>query len=149
MNLLIVKVVVKDRRERAKQKLEEARLAELKLSLIEESLTDPQRAPVTADDFDRMVMSSPNSSILWLQYMAFHLENAEIEKARCVAQRALKTIIFREEQEKFNVWIAWLNLEHMYGTTEGYEQLFEVGHYSIELIFIIFSSFSSFVFIFI
>lgn len=119
------KVVVKDRRERAKQKLEEARLAELKLSLIEESLTDPQRAPVTADDFDRMVMSSPNSSILWLQYMAFHLENAEIEKARCVAQRALKTIIFREEQEKFNVWIAWLNLEHMYGTTEGYEQLFE------------------------
>ena len=33
---------------------------------------------------------------------------------------------FREEQEKFNVWIAWLNLEHMYGTTEGYEATLQV-----------------------
>ena len=120
------KVMVKDRHERARQKLEEARREEAKLSQIESSLNDPDRVPVTADDFDRMVLASPNSSILWLQYMAFHLENAEIEKARTVAQRALKVISFREEQEKFNVWIAWLNLEHMYGTTEGYEETFQV-----------------------
>ncbi|XP_057371391.1 protein RRP5 homolog [Daphnia carinata] len=115
------KAVIKDRRERAREKLEQAKQDEAKLSKIEEELNNPDRAPVTTDDFDRMVLSSPNSSILWLQYMAFHLENAEIEKARTVAQRALKIMSFREEQEKFNVWIAWLNLEHMYGTTEGYE----------------------------
>lgn len=120
------KAVVKDRRERARQKLEEARLEEAKLSQIEESLNDPDRTPVSADDFDRLVLASPNSSILWLQYMAFHLENAEFEKARTVAQRALKVISFREEQEKFNVWIAWLNLEHMYGTTESYDEAFQV-----------------------
>lgn len=120
------KAVVKDRRERAREKLEEAKKEEAKLSQIEEELNNPERAPVTTDDFDRMVLSSPNSSILWVQYMAFHLENAEIEKARTVAQRALKIMSFREEQEKFNVWIAWLNLEHMYGTTEGYESTFQV-----------------------
>uniref|UniRef100_A0A0P6D669 Programmed cell death protein pre-rrna processing protein rrp5 n=1 Tax=Daphnia magna TaxID=35525 RepID=A0A0P6D669_9CRUS len=119
------KAVVKDRRERAREKLEEAKKEEAKLSQIEEELNNPERAPVTTDDFDRMVLSSPNSSILWVQYMAFHLENAEIEKARTVAQRALKIMSFREEQEKFNVWIAWLNLEHMYGTTEGYESTFQ------------------------
>lgn len=120
------KTTVKDRRERAKQKLEEAKKEEARLSKIEEELNDPNRAPTSADDFDRMVLSSPNSSILWLQYMAHHLENAEIEKARAVARRALKTITFREEQEKFNVWIGLLNLEHMYGTTEGYDETFQV-----------------------
>ena len=34
--------------------------------------------------------------------------------ARQVADRALKTINFREEQEKFNVWVARLNLENLY-----------------------------------
>ena len=53
------------------------------------------RSPESADDFDRLVLSSPNSSILWLQYMAFHLQATEIEKARAVAERALKTISFR------------------------------------------------------
>lgn len=120
------KAVVKDRRERAREKLEEAKVEEAKLSQIEDELNNPERAPVTTDDFDRMVLSTPNSSILWVQYMAFHLENAEIEKARTVAQRALKIMSFREEQEKFNVWIAWLNLEHMYGTTEGYESTLQV-----------------------
>ena len=61
--------------------IEQARLEELKLSLTEEKLMDSDQPPVTADDFDRMVVGSPNSSILWVQYMAFHLENADIEKA--------------------------------------------------------------------
>ena len=51
---------------------------------------------------------------------------AEVDKARATAQRALQQIGFREEQEKFNVWIAWLNLEHMYGTTEAYDNVFQV-----------------------
>jgi hypothetical protein len=30
--------------------------------------------------------------------------------------RALETINFREESEKLNVWVAYLNLENVYGT---------------------------------
>lgn len=44
------------------------------------------------------------------------LQATEIEKARSVARRALRTINFREEQEKLNVWLALLNLEHRFGT---------------------------------
>lgn len=73
----------------------EKQKAEKELSRIEEALMDPGRQPESADDFDRLVLSSPNSSILWLQYMAFHLQATEIEKARAVAERALKTISFR------------------------------------------------------
>lgn len=79
----------KKERELEKQK------AEKELSRIEEALMDPGRQPESAEDFDRLVLSSPSSSLLWLQYMAFHLQATEIEKARAVAERALKTISFR------------------------------------------------------
>ncbi|GCC31019.1 hypothetical protein chiPu_0009473 [Chiloscyllium punctatum] len=98
---------------------------EKELTKVEQQLMDPSRHPQSAEDFDRLVLSSPNSSILWTQYMAFHLHATEIEKARTVAERALKTISFREEQEKLNVWVALLNLENLYGTEESLMKVFE------------------------
>ncbi|XP_051656636.1 protein RRP5 homolog isoform X1 [Manacus candei] len=108
-----------------KEKELEKQKKEKELCKVEAALMDPTRQPQSADDFDRLVLSSPNSSILWLQYMAFHLQATEIEKARAVAERALKTISFREEQEKLNVWVALLNLENMYGTEETLMKVFE------------------------
>lgn len=61
----------------------------------EQALLDQDRAPESTDDFDRLVLTSPNNSVLWLQYMAFHLHITEIDKARAVAERAIKTISFR------------------------------------------------------
>ena len=89
------------------------------------ALLDAERGPESAEDFDQLVLSSPNSSIIWIQYMAFHLHSAEVDKARGVAQRAIKTISFREEQEKLNVWVALLNLENSYGTKDTLDKTFE------------------------
>ncbi|XP_051837292.1 protein RRP5 homolog isoform X1 [Antechinus flavipes] len=108
-----------------KDKELEKQQAEKELTRIETALMDPNWQPETADDFDRLVLSSPNSSILWLRYMAFHLHATEIEKARAVAERALKSISFREEQEKLNVWVALMNLENMYGSKETLSKVFE------------------------
>ncbi|XP_014815473.1 PREDICTED: protein RRP5 homolog isoform X2 [Calidris pugnax] len=115
----------KRKKQTKKEKELEKQKKEKELCKLEASLMDPSRQPQSADDFDRLVLSSPNSSILWLQYMAFHLQATEIEKARAVAERALKTICFREEQEKLNVWVALLNLENMYGTEETLMKVFE------------------------
>ncbi|XP_042312708.1 protein RRP5 homolog isoform X1 [Sceloporus undulatus] len=115
----------KTKKQTKKKKELERQKAEKELSKLEAALMDPNRQPQTADDFDRLVLSNPDSSILWLQYMAFHLQATEIEKARAVAERALKTISFREEQEKLNVWVALLNLENMYGTEEALMKVFE------------------------
>ncbi|NXI55078.1 RRP5 protein, partial [Chloroceryle aenea] len=116
---------LKIKKQTKKEKELEKQKKEKELCKIEAALMDPSRQPQSADDFDRLVLSSPNSSILWLQYMAFHLQATEIEKARAVAERALKTICFREEQEKLNVWVALLNLENMYGTEETLMKVFE------------------------
>ncbi|GME97979.1 unnamed protein product [Ambrosiozyma monospora] len=73
------------------------------------------RAPQSVSDFERLLVGNPDSSILWMNYMSFQLQLSEVEKAREIAERALKTINFREEQEKLNIWIAQLNLENMFG----------------------------------
>ena len=83
--------------------------------------------PQSTDDYERLLLSEPDSSLLWLQYMAFHLELGEIDTARQIAQRALKTIspIGQSESEKLNVWIALLNLENAYGGDEAIETTFQ------------------------
>lgn len=81
-------------------------------------------APELPEDFERLLLGEPNSSYIWIQYMAHQLEMTEIELARQIAERALKTINFREETEKFNVWLAFMNLENAYGTQETLEEVF-------------------------
>ncbi|KAJ2416503.1 rRNA biogenesis protein rrp5 [Coemansia sp. IMI 209128] len=77
-----------------------------------------EQAPTRATDFERLIVGSPNSSFVWLQFMAFYLGQSEVDQARAVAERALKTISPREEQEKMNVWVGLLNLEHRFGSKE-------------------------------
>ncbi|XP_037545618.1 protein RRP5 homolog [Nematolebias whitei] len=104
---------------------QEKKSAEKALLQRENELMDPNLRPQDASTFDRLLLASPNSSLLWLQYMAHHLQATQIEQARAVAERALKTISFREEQEKLNVWVALLNLENLYGTEESLKKVFE------------------------
>ncbi|KAJ2041176.1 rRNA biogenesis protein rrp5 [Coemansia sp. S3946] len=77
-----------------------------------------EQAPTRTTDFERLIVGSPNSSFVWLQFMAFYLGQSEVDQARAVAERALKTISPREEQEKMNVWVALLNLEHRFGSKD-------------------------------
>lgn len=41
----------------------------------------------------------------------------ELEKGRAVGKRALEAIDITLTQERFNIWIALLHLENLYGTT--------------------------------
>ena len=83
------------------------------------------KTPESTSDFERVLLGSPNSSYLWIQYMSFQLQLSEIEKAREIGKRALNTINFREEREKLNVWIALMNLENVYGSDESLESVFK------------------------
>lgn len=81
--------------------------------------------PQTATDFERLLMGQPDSSELWMQYMALQLQVSEPAKAREIAERALKTINIREEAEKLNIWTAYLNLENAYGSDDTLEEVFK------------------------
>ncbi|XP_029949686.1 protein RRP5 homolog isoform X2 [Salarias fasciatus] len=116
----------KPQKKKSRHELEqEKKTAEKALVQREMELMDPSLRPEDAAAFERLLLASPSSSLLWLQYMAHHLQATQIEQARAVAERALKTISFREEQEKLNVWVALLNLENMYGSPETLRKVFE------------------------
>lgn len=79
----------------------------------------------SVDDFERVLLGQPNDSGLWIQFMAFQLQLSEIQRAREIAERALRTIHIRELDEKANIWIAYLNLEVEYGDDERVEEVFK------------------------
>lgn len=81
-------------------------------------------AVTSAEDFERLVVSTPNDSKLWIQYMSYYCALTDIEAARDVATRALGKINFRSADEKLNIWTAWLNLEHAYGDDTSLAKVF-------------------------
>ncbi|KAH8696661.1 putative rRNA biogenesis protein RRP5 [Talaromyces proteolyticus] len=83
------------------------------------------RGPQSVADYERLLLGEPDSSILWLQYMAFQLELGEVEKAREVGERALRSISIGQDTEKMNIWVALLNLENIYGTDDSLEEVFK------------------------
>lgn len=58
----------------AAQRREEQKQEELRLRKVEEELTQIETNPQNADHFDRLVLSNPNSSFMWIKYMACHLQ---------------------------------------------------------------------------
>ncbi len=55
---------------------------------------------------------------MWIQYMAFILDNLGMEAARRIAERAVKSVSMTSEEDKFNIWVAYMNLENNFGTKE-------------------------------
>jgi rRNA biogenesis protein RRP5 len=87
---------------KARKKAAAKKREEEEISRREAALADgtADQNPETAADFERLVAGNPNSSELWIKYMAFHLSLADIDSARNVANRAFDRIEFREEGEK-------------------------------------------------
>eukprot|EP00762_Andalucia_godoyi_P001729 ANDGO_07060.mRNA.1 rRNA biogenesis protein RRP5 len=93
------------------------------VSRIEREVFSSKKAPESPTEFERLLVESPNSSFVWIHYMAYFINMSDISSARAVAERALSSINFREESEKFNVWVALLNLEQRFGTTDSFKDL--------------------------
>jgi len=101
------------KRKRDKKREKEAR--EQAIQTEERKRLSGDSAPQSQTDFERLVLTAQSSSYVWIKYIAWHVSQSEVEVARKVAERALETIHYREEGERFNVWMAYLNLENMYG----------------------------------
>lgn len=81
--------------------------------------------PQTVDDFERLLLGKRHSSELWVQYMSFYVGQGQIEEARKIVERALKEIPIREQDEKKQVWFAYLNLETNFGSDDAADEVFK------------------------
>lgn len=85
----------KKKRNTREERNELARQQELRLRQKETELSNTERTPQDEQDFEMAVVASPNSSLVWLKYMAFYLEQGNVEQARAIGERALQRIVFR------------------------------------------------------
>ncbi|CAH0480696.1 unnamed protein product [Peronospora belbahrii] len=95
------------------------------VALREKALASNEEIPQNASDYERLLAVSPQSSYLWIQYMAFYVSLTEVDLARDVAIRATSAVSFRDEMEKLNVWVAYLNLEHDFGDDASFLRVFK------------------------
>lgn len=96
----------KKRKFTSKQRFDAARSEETRIREIEKSLAFGSFSPFSIDQFERLVLFEPNSSRVWINYMVLHVQTTEIDRARAIGKKALKTIDIREEQERLNVWVS-------------------------------------------
>lgn len=107
----------------SQERFQAARTEENRIREIEKSLADDSIFPTTIDQFDRLVMAEPNNSRAWINYMVFHVQATEIDRARAVGKKALKTIDVREQQERLNIWVALLNMELRFGSKDAFDEV--------------------------
>jgi len=74
--------------------------------------------PKSVNDFERLLVADPDQSFLWIKYMAFMLESLDVASARRVCERAVTSVSLVAEDDKLNLWIAYLNLENKFGTED-------------------------------
>merc|ERR1719361_2455757 len=55
--------------------------------------------PSKPKDFERLLVGSPDSSIIWIQYIAFYLTKKNVARARNLIQRALRQIKVSMDKE--------------------------------------------------
>ncbi|KAJ6036648.1 RRNA biogenesis protein RRP5 [Penicillium herquei] len=108
--------------EDSKKKKKKSRKAEIQ---VDRTGDLDANGPQTVADYERLLLGESDSSLLWLQYMAFQLELGEVEKARTIAERALRTITMGQDAEKLNIWVALLNLENTYGNDDSIDEIFK------------------------
>lgn len=68
------KAKMKKKRLTVAEKVDKVRLEEEKMREVEQQLSAADSQPSSSDQFDRLLMANPNSSELWIAYMAFHLQ---------------------------------------------------------------------------
>jgi rRNA biogenesis protein RRP5 len=81
----------------------------------EKRMRSDQDKPKDIDDFERLIVANQDQSYLWIQYMAFMLDNVGIDAARKVVERAVKAVSMTNDQDKMNLWTAFMNLESNFG----------------------------------
>jgi len=74
--------------------------------------------PQSVDDFERLLLTEPDNAQLWIQFMAFYVDLGDIDAARDVAEKALKSIGLAQEQEKQMIWVALFNVESTFGDSQ-------------------------------
>lgn len=75
-----------------KRSLKDRLVEEQEIRDKEKRMRTGDDSPKDIDDFERLLVANQDQSYLWIQYMAFMLDNVDASAARKVAERAVKSV---------------------------------------------------------
>ena len=107
-------------------------LREAEIAAKERSLASQSAQPASEADFERLLVSQPTSSELWIRYASWFLSLADPGKARAVLRRALQSVPGHLEDERANLWLALLNLESEFGDEAALREVFKEARQAME-----------------
>ena len=75
--------------------------------------------------YERIILKDHDNSLNWIEYASYILDSLNLVSARQIFERALKVIDIAKINEKLNIWVAYLNLENIYGDEKSFNQILD------------------------
>ena len=113
----------KKKRVSSKKKEKENLKQEINIRKIEEANLNNEIK--NAQYYERIILKDHDNSLKWIEYASYILDTLNLSSAREIFERALKIIYIAKTKEKLNIWVAYLNLENIYGNKKTFNKIFE------------------------
>ena len=78
-----------------------------------------------AQYYERIILKDHDNSLNWIEYASYILDTLNLASSRQIFERALKIIDIAKSKEKLNIWVAYLNLENIYGDKKTFNKILE------------------------
>jgi len=114
---------LKKKRVSSKNKEKENLKQEIKIREIEQANLNNEIK--NAQYYERLILKDHDNSLNWIEYASYILDTLNLASTRQIFERALKIIDIAKTKEKLNIWVAYLNLENIYGNKKTFEKIFE------------------------
>ena len=96
---------------------------ELKIREIEKA--NENESIKNAQYYEKIILQDHDNSIHWIEYASYILDTLNLESARQIFERALKVIDIAKGDQKLNIWVAYLNLENIYGNEKSFQKILD------------------------
>ena len=80
-----------------------------------------------AQYYEKIILKDHDNSLNWIEYASYILDTLNLASARQIFERALKIIDIEKTNEKLNIWVAYLNLENIYGDSKSFEKILDIA----------------------
>ena len=113
----------KKKRVSSKKKEKDNLKQEIKIREIEQANLNNEIK--NAQYYERIILKDHDNSLNWIEYASYILDTLNLASARQIFERALKIIDIAKTKEKLNIWVAYLNLENIYGDKKSFNKILE------------------------
>ncbi len=113
----------KKKRVLSKKKEKDNLKQEIKIREIEQANLNNEIK--NAQYYERIILKDHDNSLNWIEYASYILDTLNLASSRQIFERALKIIDIAKSKEKLNIWVAYLNLENIYGDKKTFNKILE------------------------